>query len=92
MHVISQKALRDFESTHPAAKAPLAHWFKLVKQSEFHSFQDIRNTFPSADWVDGLVIFMIGGNNYRLIAAVHFNRQKLYVRDLLTHAEYDKRE
>jgi len=40
--------------------------------------------------VGNLVVFNIGGNKYRLIAAIHFNRHKLYIRDVLTHAEYDK--
>jgi mRNA interferase HigB len=40
--------------------------------------------------VGEFVVFNIGGNKYRLIAAVHFNRRKVYVRHVLTHAEYDK--
>ncbi|MGL4620351.1 MAG: type II toxin-antitoxin system HigB family toxin [Chroococcidiopsis sp.] len=38
-----------------------------------------------------LTVFNIGGNKYRLIAAIHFNRHKVYIRHILTHAEYDKR-
>ncbi|MGH7950101.1 MAG: type II toxin-antitoxin system HigB family toxin [Candidatus Binataceae bacterium] len=34
-------------------------------------------------------VFNIGGNNYRLIAAIHFNTQRLFVHHLLTHPEYD---
>lgn len=37
-----------------------------------------------------LTVFNIGGNKYRLIAAIHFNRQKVYVRNVLTHKEYDQ--
>lgn len=37
-----------------------------------------------------LTVFNIGGNKYRLIAAIHFNRHKVYIRHILTHAEYDK--
>jgi mRNA interferase HigB len=35
-------------------------------------------------------VFDIGGNKYRLVAAVHFDRQMLYVRHVFTHAEYDR--
>jgi mRNA interferase HigB len=35
-------------------------------------------------------VFNIGGNKYRLIAAIHFNRQKVYIRHVLTHPEYDR--
>jgi mRNA interferase HigB len=40
--------------------------------------------------VDDLTIFNIGGNKYRLITSIHYNRQKVYVRHVLTHAEYDE--
>ena len=36
-----------------------------------------------------LYVFNIGGNKYRLIAAIHFNTQRLFVRQILTHSEYD---
>ena len=65
------------------------HWFRIVSKTSFESFADLRKTFPSADWVKGLVVFNIGGNNYRLVAAVHFNAQKVYVRHVLTHDDYD---
>lgn len=47
-------------------------------------------TFASADYVEGLTIFDIGGNKFRLIAAIHYNRRKVYIRDVLTHTEYDR--
>jgi len=61
-----------------------------MSRQRFTSFNMLREIFPSADMVDNLVVFNIAGNKYRLIAAIHFNRQKLYIRDVLTHAEYDK--
>ncbi|ODT81030.1 hypothetical protein ABS71_00475 [bacterium SCN 62-11] len=91
MRIISLKALRDFWELHPEARQPLTHWHKIVSKTDFSSFQDIRNTFRSADWVEGKVIFDIGGNNYRLIAAVHFNTKIVYVREVLTHADYSKK-
>lgn len=41
-------------------------------------------------WGREYVVFDLGGNNYRIISVIHFNRQKLYVREVLTHAEYDR--
>jgi mRNA interferase HigB len=37
-------------------------------------------------------VFNIGGNKVRLIAAVHYNRNKIYIRHVLTHQEYDARK
>ena len=40
--------------------------------------------------IGNLYIFDLGGNKLRLIASIHFNRQKIYIRHILTHKEYDK--
>ena len=65
-------------------------WFKIMQKNNFASFNTLRKTFPAADKVGDLVVFNIGGNKYRLIASIHFNRKRIYIRYVLTHAEYDK--
>ncbi len=62
----------------------------MMKKANFTSFADIRKAFPHADQVGKLTVFNIGGNKARLIAAIHYNRQKVYIRAVLTHQEYDK--
>ena len=56
----------------------------------FAYFNDLRRVFASADYVDSLTVFNIGGNKYRLVAAIHYNRRKVYIRAVLTHAQYDR--
>lgn len=90
MHIISRKALQKFWEKHPDSEGSLSRWFKAVKHAEFSSFSDLRSTFPTADKVGDLIVFDIGGNKYRLIASVHFNRGKVYIRHVLTHSEYDR--
>ena len=90
MHVISRKLLRTFWELHPDGEQPLRRWHKLMTTTEFGSFVELRETFPSADMVDDLIVFNVGGNKYRLIASIHFNRRKVYVRHVLTHVEYDR--
>jgi mRNA interferase HigB len=51
---------------------------------------ELRALFPSADLVDQWIVFNVGGNHYRVITAIHFNRGKVYIRHVLTHAEYDR--
>lgn len=53
-------------------------------------FKRIEKVFNSVDYVNGYTVFDIGGNNYRLIAATHFNAQICYIREIWTHAEYSK--
>ena len=88
MHIISRKMLRAFWQRYPDSKTALVRWFKIVRRSEFRSLQDLRAVFPSADKVGDLIVFNIGGNKYRLITAVHFNRGTVYIRHVLTHDDY----
>lgn len=90
MHVITRKRINEFSSLHPDSKGPLSAWYAIVNRTKFKSFVDLRRTFSSADMVGNKIIFNIGGNKYRLVAAVHFNRGKVYIRHILTHTEYDK--
>ena len=90
MHVISKKALREFWEKYPDSQTPLRRCFKLIAQNSFRSFTELRTVFPSADVVGNLTVFNIGGNKYRLVASIHFNRGKAYIRHVLTHAEYNR--
>src|SRR6185436_5685116 len=90
MHIISRKALKEFWESHPESQSPLSRWYTIIRKSVFKDFNELRTTFPSADWVEGLVVFNIGGNKYRLIAAIHFNRGRVYIRHVLTHEDYDQ--
>jgi len=89
MRILSKKKLREFWGTHPRARAPLEAWYQLAKHAEWENFAAVRRIFNSADAVGRFVVFDIGGNKYRLIAAIHYNSSKLFVRHVLTHAEYD---
>lgn len=90
MHVISRKPLGDFWTRHPDSETALARWFKVMERTDFHTFDELRAAFPSADQAGDWTVFNIGGNKYRLIASIHFNRGKVYVRHVLTHEQYSK--
>jgi mRNA interferase HigB len=90
MHIISRKALREFAQRHPDSISALDIWFHLVRKNQFESFNALRQVFSSADKVEDLIVFNIGGNKYRLIAAIHFNRPKVYIRHILTHPVYNR--
>jgi mRNA interferase HigB len=90
MHIITRKRLNEFAKLYPDTKNALSQWYQLIKDNEFSSFVELRQIFPSADQVGKLTVFNIGGNKVRLIAAIHYNRQKIYIRAVLTHSEYDE--
>jgi mRNA interferase HigB len=89
MHIITRKRLNEFAVRHPAAASGLAHWYHVLKRNHPSNFAELRRLFPHADQVGGLTVFNIGGNKARLVAAIHYNRNKVYIRAVLTHAEYD---
>jgi len=89
MHIITRKRLNEFAANHPNAKPGLIHWYRTLKPMTIRSFAELRTRFPSADQVGKLTVFNIGGNTARLIVAMHYNRQKVYIRAVLTHDEYD---
>lgn len=90
MHVITRKRLNEFATRHPQTRSALAQWYRVVRNARFQSFVELRRIFPRADIVGKFTVFDIGGNKIRLIAAIHYNRGKLYIRHVLTHGEYDR--
>ena len=89
MHIITRKRLLDFADKHPEARSGVEHWYRVMKHTNFSNFVEVRRAFPSADQVGKFTVFNIGGNKARLIAAIHYNRQRVYIRHVLTHPEYD---
>ena len=90
MHVITRKRLNEFAQKYPEIKNALAHWYSLAKRNNFSNFAELKAMFSSADHVGRLTVFNIAGNKVRLIAALHYNRRKIYIRAVLTHSEYDE--
>lgn len=90
MHVISKKRLALFWGVHRQAEKPLRAWWRDARRAQWTKFAEVRRQYGSVDQVGRFTVFDIGGNKYRLIAVIHFNRGVVYVRNVLTHAEYDR--
>ena len=95
MRIIKPKRLRELAERYPAVAESLEKWYQLVRHAHWDSLHDARRVYPHADAVivesgKTVTVFNIGGNKYRLIVAIHYNTQCVYILDLLTHAEYDK--
>ena len=89
MHVITRKRLLEFAKKHSDCATSIESWYRIVKHTNFNTFAELRQTFPNADRVGKLTVFNIGGNKARLISAIHYYTQRIYIRRILTHAEYD---
>ena len=90
VRIVSKRQIRDFGERHPKALEPLKHWAKAVESAGWTNPGQLRAEFGSADFVGNLTVFSVGGNKYRLIAYVHYRREIVYVKHILTHAEYDE--
>jgi mRNA interferase HigB len=95
MHVIAAKTIRESADEYTNARKPLTEWLATVEKAKWTSIEEIRTLFPKTDSVrvasgNDVYVFNIKGNTYRLIAAIHFNRGKVYILRFLTHADYDK--
>lgn len=65
-------------------------FYVKVKRSSPINLAELRQTFPSADLVGDCIVFNVGGNKYRVIVHLDFEVQTVWIRFVLTHAEYDK--
>lgn len=80
---------------HPPAARHLETWRKIVRTSSWRNLAEVRRTYPGTDPVKvrsgrQVLVFNVRRNDYRLIVAMHFNRQIVYLLHFLTHAEYSK--
>jgi len=93
MRVISVSTLKEFWARpgRGDAEQPLRTWVKVVRAAEWSRPSDVKQMFRSADILsNGWAIFDIGGNKYRLVAAIHYRGRRVYVRFFGTHKEHDK--
>lgn len=90
MRVISKKPLREFWERHPESKTLMLAWFRKISDTTASTFVELRREFSAVDYVDGFTVFDVGGNHFRIAAVIHYNEQRLYVRQVMRHAEYDR--
>lgn len=90
MEIINESELNQFARRHSDSRKPLSLWLEITREATWHSFVELRNTFRSADYVDNVVTFNIGGNNYRIVASVDYVQERVYILEVMTHAEYDR--
>jgi mRNA interferase HigB len=92
MHIITRSRLVEFWNQHSTAKTGLLLWYKITNAATWQNLVELHEIFPSADLVGNFMVFNIGGNKYRLITLVDYAYQKVFVRAILTHAEYDRED
>lgn len=92
MNVISRSGLKKLITKHPQAESELLRWYKTARSARWNSLEDVRASFASADKVGNVVIFNVLHSQLRLITATFFRSQRVFIKALLTHKEYDRKE
>lgn len=92
MRIISRKPLREFAIKHADAGGPLDAWYGILTARQYGSPHELRHDFPTASFLGARrTVFNIGGNKYRLVVDMRYDLGRVYVRDVLTHEEYDRK-
>jgi len=92
MRIISRKAIREAAAEHSEWSASLNSWYKIASDADWKTFADVRNTWKNSDVVGRYVVFDISHNRCRLIATIKYKWRMVYIRRILSHAEYVGRE
>ena len=90
MKVISNSALRAFAAKHPESEIGLQAWRRVIEKNRFANWAALKAAFNAVDKVGESAVFDIGGNKYRLVAYLRFEKQIAYIKAVLTHRDYDK--
>ncbi|HLN74871.1 MAG TPA: type II toxin-antitoxin system HigB family toxin [Prolixibacteraceae bacterium] len=91
MRIVTYKRILDFCERYPDANVALQLWYHKSSNSEWHNLSDIKRTFGTVDYAgNNRYVFNIKGNNYRIVVIIIFVSQKIYIRFIGTHTEYDK--
>ena len=96
MRIIARKTLRDFVESlrggrdQKAVKSALDAWFYEVQDADWKAPTDVTRNYANASIVGDRVVFNIKGNSYRLVVAVDYRRQIVFIKWLGAHAAYDK--
>lgn len=95
MRIIHGGTVKIWGAQYRDATEALAAWLKNASHATWRNLAEVRHVYPHADPVEvssgrTVVVFNIRGNRYRLITAIHYNRQVIYTLKFMTHAEYSK--
>lgn len=84
MKILKFKLLKDFARKHPDAADPLMRWAEFVEKTEWKSHAELKQAFPSADYVgNDRYVFNISGNKFRLVKLSLCSFKDFYILDLL---------
>lgn len=92
MHLISARNLKVAASHHPDLAENIQIISKNIQDATWRYLLDLQQVYPSAEAVGNFTVINVKGNKYRLIISIDYEKQVVYFKYFLTHAEYDREE
>ena len=92
MRIVARRTLQGFwtDRRHRDAEQPLRAWFTEAKRAVWRTPADIQAAHRNASFLGkNRVVFNIAGNKYRLVVAVKYSAQIVFIRFVGTHEQYD---
>ena len=68
----------------------MCDWYRVASKAKWRNLAEVQATYKTAEAVGNFTVFNIKGNRYRLIVDIIYPQQRIYIKYVLTHAEYDK--
>lgn len=90
MRIIAKHRLLEMARAHGDCVDQVTRWYRVARRAHWTSLVDVRQTYRTADVVGDKTVFNIRGNDYRLIVHINYMTGIIYIKHLLTHAEYDR--
>lgn len=90
MKLIGKDKIEKFAKKHSQSRKPLVMWVQKIEAAQWANSSDVKATFPSVDNPGNCHTFNIGGNRCRLVALVVILNGTVIVKEIMTHAEYNK--
>lgn len=89
MRIITERRLREFWQTNQNAENAMREWISVVRLANWNNLADVHATFNSIDFHKNMLIFNVGGNKFRIIAKVEYQKHLVFIKFVGTHNQYD---
>jgi mRNA interferase HigB len=90
VRIVTETRIREFIERVPRSSDAMSRWVETIETSKWRNPGELKVTFGSASFVSDLTVFNVSGNNYRVLAFVHYYKQIVYIKKIGTHKEYDQ--
>ena len=93
MRIFSKSTLIKFwkQKAYKDSEQPLKAWYDEIHKANWKSPNEVKKQYRNVSVIGKeRLVFNIAGNKYRLIVAVKYKYQRMFICFVGTHRQYDK--